>query len=198
MRAETKYQNTIIQRGDYEIKTKTQVGNLVIYDDDFKSNTVGLTRNGDLLASEYALSILKENQISNFTIRPVDQRRGDFSKKYAPDVKCFQLIVSNEMPPASPPTIINIDSSKRYIALKNYKLYYHKSVMENVFDLNRTYEYFGADWFISSNNYHSQYIIVTQKVKDIFIHQLGQNEWDFKTVYLTDDDGNIIKDYKKE
>ncbi|WP_338102204.1 hypothetical protein [Methanolapillus millepedarum] len=152
-----------------------------------------MTTHGEIVVSNQALEILKENDLSGFYTRPVkkDESYRVFSKPDPADnFKYKQLICNHFMPKMSPPTEI---VTKKYPLriLVSGNIYYNQQVLSEIADFNQTYEYFGSDY--GDPVFVQRFWILTKKARDIFIERFDQTEDDFSPVHLVDEDGNVIE-----
>ena len=142
---------------------------------------IAYTEAGELIVNEHVLSIFKEQNLTGFTTRSVQ-----YKGKKPSGEKHHQILVTNIMPPISPLTQIKKSSISLTIIARDYELYYKQSDLQNQNDFNVGMEYFGAN---NGNPYFPQrYWIVSPKVKNLFIQQLGQKEQDFIPVIIIKDE----------
>ncbi|WNY25849.1 hypothetical protein [Methanolapillus millepedarum] len=189
----TKFEIVNKYRKENELLIEKQITDLIIRSAELEDRNLTLTNFGEMVATLSGLSVLNNKNISGFYTRNVIKYEEKVHKQNETGQKCFQLVSTSLMPPVlSPPTIIQ---RKKYpVGAFVYRLqfYYHQTVMKNVSDLNQTEEYFGN---IMNNPYPVQrFWIITKRARDIFIQELGQDEYDFFPVRLVDDDGNIIQE----
>lgn len=191
----TKYELLNPKRKKNELSIYSQLTDLIVDFRYLKGEYVMMTSNGEIVISNEALEILKENNLSGYMTRPVKKDRSFslFSKPDpADDLKYKQMICSRIMPQMSPQTAM---CSHKY-PLRSFvssPIYYNQSVLSEMDDFNQTFEYFGLSYF-------SQRVwILTKEARDLFIDRFNQKVEDFYPVYLVDDDGNVIeKELSKE
>ncbi|WNY25851.1 hypothetical protein [Methanolapillus millepedarum] len=152
-----------------------------------------MTTHGEIVVSNQALEILKENGISGFYTRPVkkDESYRVFSKADPADnFKYKQLVCNHFMPKMSPPTEI---VTKKYPlkVLVSGDIYYNQQILSEISDFNQTSEYFGSEY--GDPVFVQRFWILTKKARDIFIERFDQTEDDFSPVHLVDEDGNVIE-----
>ncbi|WP_338097778.1 hypothetical protein [Methanolapillus ohkumae] len=142
------------------------------------------TRDGEIIISEEALEIFEKNNITGYRIESIinnQESELEIHKKY------FHLIGTSFMPPVPEDAI---QKSESLITVKNIpsnsKFKYQKSDLKNVSDFNLSFEYLGST---DGDPYFPQrFWIVTKRLQQILITNLGQNENDFKPVILVDED----------
>jgi hypothetical protein len=180
-------------RGKEELLIRSIVGDLIIDGRYMRGKNISIELYfGAIIVTEEALEILKEENLSGFYPKTVKIVNGfsPFSKwDPAERLKCYQLACNRLMPKLSPLTMIKISRYPLKIAVKN-KFYYHHQVLSEVSDFNLTAEYFGSEY--GDPHFVQRNWIITKKARDVLINRLGQEEANFKPVYLVDDDGNVI------
>jgi len=140
------------------------------------------TGDGELIVNEQTLSIFKEQNLTGFSTRAVQ-----YKGKNSSEEKHYQILTTNAMPSISPKTKIKRSNIiYKVIIAVNYELYYEQKSLRNKTDFNSSMEYFGSE---NHTPYSPQrYWIVSPKVKELFIQQLGQKEQDFIPVIIIKDE----------
>lgn len=169
-----------------ELQKLIQPGELVI---DFKylmDKEIAYTRFGEIIVSEKALALFKNNNLTGFQEQPVHNWK---DSKIKTGEKYFQLMPIHTMPAVSTETKIVKYSTKRTILfstllyIQDRLVYYDKSVLP-VPDFNHSLEIFGDA--VGSLYAPQNLWIVSHKVMRIMINDLDQRKRDFVPVILVD------------
>ena len=159
-----------------------QVTNLIL-DTDEINEKIAYTDGGELIVNEQTLSLLKEQNLTGFSTRAV-QYKGKMPQE---DKRHHQILTTNTMPPLSPLTKIKKNNILYMTVIAaNNELFYEQKALQNRTDFNHSLEYFGSDDHNPGAPY--RYWIVSPKVKELFIQQLGQKEQDFTSVIIIKDE----------
>jgi len=171
----TKYELLNPKRDKNELPVYFQITDVI---SDFRyldGKYLMMTRREEIVVSNAALEILKENNLSGYTIRPAKRDRSMilFSKPDpADDLKYKQLVCSRIMPQMSPKTVI-ISQKNPLKVFYLWPIYYHQSVLSEIADFNQTFEYFGTS-FAANKCW-----ILSKKARDVMIEELDQCKEDF-------------------
>jgi len=180
-------------RGKDELPIRSPIGDIVIDGRYMRGKNINFESFfGAIIATEEALEILKEENLSGFYPKTVKIANGfsPFSKwDSAEKLKCYQLACNQLMPKLSPLTMIKVSRRPLKISVKN-KFHYHHQVLSEVSDFNLTAEYFGSEY--GDPHFVQRNWIVTKKARDVLINRLEQKEANFIPVFLVDDNGNVI------
>ena len=159
-----------------------QETNLIIDYNLIEGIDFAFTFNGEIIASEKALKILNENDLTGIQKRAVQN-----SKKDDVNINYYQLISMPTMPEMAPKTKfvyeLWINASKIIV---NNKIYYNREVLQKMLDFNQSFEVLGYEGDIP---YPPQkYWIVSKKARSILINELNQHDYDFIPIHLIDDE----------
>ena len=194
----TRYEvvNKIKRKG--ELFIRSQISELVVEEEAVEGSYLSYGGFGDIVVSEEGLRILKEENLSGFSTRPVKKYGGTyvFSRPDLSNFRFYQLVCHRFMPKLYPLTeILTKYSSLDLFLVKNVtvsknKFYYNQDALSGISDFNLTQEYFGSVRFFDHVSY--KYWVVSKKARDVMVNRLEQRPKDFIPVYLVDDDGNVI------
>ena len=133
------------------------------------------TEHGELIVSAHALNVLKENDLTGYTTKPVIDKKSQRESNHY-----FQL-VSNELQPLASDTSFIKGEFGTFI-IDEYHVFYDEIVVSMAADFNRTVEYVGAN-----DGYpycHQRLWIVKRKTRDVLISNLNKTKNDFIPILL--------------